>query len=92
MNTAAAAKKTQTAALTVSYLGVDYSSPTKQVKNVQRILRQLGYKGKDGKALTVDGVFGANTEYAVKAFQKYCKATADGIVGAVTWKLLTGGK
>lgn len=67
-----------------------YSNSTAQVKTVQRLLRELGFKGKDSKALTVDGAFGVNTECAVKAFQTKNKATADGIVGSVTWKLLLG--
>lgn len=63
-----------------------------QVKTVQRILRELGYKGKDGKELTVDGDFGENTEYALIAFQKAqgFKPTSGkyGICAAGTWKLL----
>jgi peptidoglycan hydrolase-like protein with peptidoglycan-binding domain len=39
-------------------------------------------------ALTVDGVFGALTEAAVKAFQTAHKFTVDGIVGTVTWAAL----
>ena len=79
--------------LNVSYLGkTGYTNPSAQVKTVQRLLNALGYKGKDGKALTVDGDFGTNTDYAVKAFQTKNKATADGVVGPVTWKLLTGAK
>lgn len=63
-----------------------------QVKTVQRILRELGYKGKDGKKLSVDGNCGDNTMYAVAVFQKavgvkvttgYGKAVSD-----KTWKAL----
>lgn len=39
-------------------------------------------------ALTVDGVFGAATESAVKAFQTEFGLTPDGIVGATTWDTL----
>lgn len=74
------------------YLGVDYVSPAKQVRNVQRILKTLGYKGTDGKILKVTGEFDKHTEHAVKAFQTYCKVEADGIVDKTTWKLLTGAK
>lgn len=63
-----------------------------QVKTVQRILRELGYKGKDGKELTVDGDFGENTEHALIVFQKAqgFKPTSGkyGICAAGTWKLL----
>lgn len=77
--------------LRFAYLGRGWDSNTAdQVRTVQRLLKSLGYKGKDGKALDVDGAFGVNTEYAVKAYQKAKKADADGVVGVVTWKLLTG--
>lgn len=56
-----------------------------EVKTVQRILKALGYNvGGTG----VDGDFGANTESAVKKFQKDKGLTADGIVGANTWTKL----
>lgn len=53
-----------------------------QVKYLQKCLNYLGYKGKDGKALTVDGEFGTNTEYALRAFQKKYKLSVDGIYGS----------
>lgn len=84
--------KEMTTVLNVNYLGVDYTNIAAQVKTVQRLLNAFSCKGKDGKTLTVDGVFGTNTEYAVKTFQKKKNASADGIVGPVTWKLLTGAK
>lgn len=60
----------------------------KYVEILQQKLKSLGYKGKDKKAITVDGDFGANTEYAVKAFQKKKGLTVDGIVGEKTWDKL----
>jgi hypothetical protein len=39
--------------------------------------------------ITVDGIFGADTERQVKAFQKARGLTPDGIVGPKTWDLLT---
>ena len=48
------------------------------VKKLQQALKAKGYK------VSADGVFGANTEKAVKAFQKKNKLTADGVVGRKT--------
>lgn len=43
---------------------------------------------KYGADLDIDGVFGAKTETAVKAFQQAHGLTRDGIVGPKTWKAL----
>lgn len=61
-----------------------------QIKTIQRILNALGYKGKDGKPLTVDGSLGDNTEYAITCFQKdkKIKVNYPGTVGAKTWTAL----
>lgn len=40
--------------------------------------------------LPVDGIFGANTEAAVRAAQKTHSLTVDGVVGPKTWKALAG--
>lgn len=53
-----------------------------QVGYLQKDLNYLNFKGKDGKKLTVDKEFGANTEYALKAFQKKYGLTVDGIYGS----------
>lgn len=55
------------------------------VKTLQTKLKKLGYKGADGTELSTDGVFGANTEYALKNYQKKKGLSADGIAGAKTW-------
>ena len=55
------------------------------VKALQTLLNGYGYSC--GKA---DGIFGSNTEKAVKAFQKAQKLTADGIAGKNTWSKLLG--
>lgn len=62
-----------------------------EVKTLQRLLKELGYKGSNKKVLAIDGSFGSNTLYAVKAFQKASDIGADGVVGQKTWdKLLKG--
>jgi murein L,D-transpeptidase YcbB/YkuD len=41
--------------------------------------------------LAVDGVFGANTETAVRDFQEGAGLVVDGIVGPATWAALPDG-
>ena len=54
-----------------------------EVKEVQRRLKQWGYyKGE------IDGVYGAKTVEAVKAFQRKNGLTADGIAGKSTYEAL----
>lgn len=59
-----------------------------QVKTLQRLLKQLGYKDDDGKVLAIDGSFGPATEQAVRKFQKNRLGGVDGICGAKTWAKL----
>ena len=59
-------------------------SPKHVTKHIQFWLNKMGYKGKDGKELSIDGDFGNNTEYATKKLQKDLKLTADGIIGTGT--------
>lgn len=51
-----------------------------EVKDLQEALKALGFS--PGK---IDGVFGAATEKAVKAFQASVGIDADGVVGPITW-------
>lgn len=53
------------------------------VKKLQQRLQVFGlFKG------SVDGVFGPQTEIAVKALQSRYRLNPDGVVGSATWKLL----
>ena len=51
---------------------------------LQDALNALGYSTR-----TLDGKFGANTESALKAFQRSVSLTADGVCGCNTWNRLT---
>ena len=55
------------------------------VRELQNILNQNGYD------ISEDGIFGAETKYAVEDYQKKNGLGVDGIVGPKTWGLLLGG-
>ncbi len=54
-----------------------------EVKTLQTALNKAM-----GWVLTVDGVFGAKTETALKCFQKAKGLSVDGVAGAKTWSKL----
>ena len=59
--------------------------------NVRLIQFRLRIAATNYSALTapaVDGVFGAGTEQAVRAFQSYFGLSSDGVVGQTTWNRL----
>lgn len=60
---------------TLSQLG----SRGDEVRKIQTKLKELGYYSG-----TVDGIYGTATQSAVKAFQKNCGITQDGIAGTQT--------
>ena len=64
---------------------VQYGSQGNDVKELQKILNQNGYK------LTEDGIFGTNTQNAVRDYQTKNGLDVDGIVGTNTWGSLLGG-
>ena len=83
----------ETIMLNVSYLAKSgYTASGEQVKTVQRLLNAMDYRDAKGQRLDVDGIFGTNTDSAVKSYQKANGLTVDGIVGPATWKKLTGAK
>jgi peptidoglycan hydrolase-like protein with peptidoglycan-binding domain len=52
------------------------------VPSLQYLLRTRGH------SVTVDGIFGPNTDAAVRAFQQQENLAVDGIVGPNTWRAL----
>jgi lysozyme len=64
----------------VSYPGHVIARNSADKHNVERVQRAVDAK--------VDGVFGAKTEAAVKAYQKRHGLTVDGVVGPKTWAKL----
>ncbi len=63
-----------------------YGSQGSEVKELQTLLNNSGYK------LDTDGIYGAKTQAAVKAYQKANGLAVDGITGKNTWGSLLGGK
>lgn len=56
-----------------------------EVETIQILLNALGFRDQNGAYLTIDGIFGAKTEYAVKSYQRARGLAVDGIVGTQTW-------
>lgn len=66
---------------TVAKPTIQNKSTGTQVKYLQQNLNYLGFKGANGKELTVDGDSGTNTVCAIKQFQKKYGLSVDGIYG-----------
>lgn len=66
--------------------GYDHTSPElrDEVKELQNELKKEGY------ALDADGLFGRDTEAALKQFQSEHNLDDDGVAGALTWAALLG--
>ncbi len=75
------------APIPVSYSGtaLKRGSTGNDVKVIQSQLNRISDNYPALRKLTVDGIFGANVEAAVKQFQEVFNLTADGIVGKATW-------
>ncbi len=61
-------------------------STGQDVRNIQGLLYN---SDTDYGITTIDGVFGANTQAAIIKFQKANSLTADGVVGASTWRAVS---
>ena len=80
--TTSTSKKAELPKLASATPNLKKGSTGTQVKYLQKDLNYLKFKGKNGETLTVDGDFGTNTEYALRAFQKKYKLSVDGIYGS----------
>ena len=76
---------------TAKYPEIRNGSYGAAVSVLQGMLDMMGYIGSNGKVLDIDGDFGGNTAFALKAFQKAAGLTADGVCGANTWNKLKSG-
>ena len=80
-----------TARTTASLPEIQTGSYGSAVSVLQGILDMMGYIGSNGKVLDIDGDFGENTAYALKAFQTAAGLTVDGVCGSKTWSKLKAG-
>ena len=72
----------EVATVTVTLPVLRKGSKGETVETLQRLLTSYG------SSLTLDGDFGANTDRALRAFQKAQKLEVDGICGKESWKRL----
>jgi peptidoglycan hydrolase-like protein with peptidoglycan-binding domain len=63
---------------------IEQALAKQSVTRLQTELNALGYRDARGQELQVDGDFGANTRFAVEAFQRDHRLTVDGKVGPQT--------
>lgn len=66
-----------------TYKQISYGSQGSEVTELQKLLNQNGY------TLDTDGIFGTQTQAAVKDYQQKNNLDVDGIVGNNTWGALT---
>jgi hypothetical protein len=57
---------------------------------VEAVQSQIHGRG-DGAAVAIDGIFGSDTDDAVRAFQMLLGLSVDGVVGEQTWNHLANG-
>ena len=69
---------------------IKFGARGEAVIEIQKKLKELGFKGKNGKVISPDGIFGESTEYAVIQFQKTKGLLVDGKVGDKIGDALNG--
>jgi peptidoglycan hydrolase-like protein with peptidoglycan-binding domain len=61
------------------------------VRAAQSQFQARNLSGDPSKGVQIDGIFGPQTEAAVRSFQQAVGVDVDGIVGPVTWNALVNG-
>ena len=74
---------------TAACSGVGYPTVRRNSRSTYVLILQDGLNALGYSTRTLDGIFGNNTETALKAFQRSVGLTADGICGCNSWKKLT---
>lgn len=78
---------TGNASVSLQYPGTPLKKGSREsdVRFMQSLLQELRTPYPSLPAVTVDGIFGPNTENAVRMFQRMFGLEADGIIGPITW-------
>jgi peptidoglycan hydrolase-like protein with peptidoglycan-binding domain len=61
------------------------------VRGVQEEFQFRNLSGDPSQGLQIDGIFGPETDAAVRGFQEALAVDVDGIVGPITWRALVSG-
>ena len=67
---------------------LNYGTSGENVEKIQRYLNVISDVYTEIPKLTVDGIFGANTQTAVETFQRLFGLPQNGVVGPFTWDLI----